>query len=470
MKPLDRVALIAKERDKLMAMGAREAKRVARGVDAARSLAEIQKLLIDFRGLAQLMKSKAPDTVRNAQLAFALANGFIQAVDPHGHLDVKSAMVARNNDADEEVSGIGVEITLQDGLPIVVSPVPDQPAERAGLRSGDIITEALNDGKVVSFKGVALDNVVSTLRGPADTTVHVKVQRGPTSFEVDILRATFKAKNVDSKMVEDMKSGGKSLKTGYIRLKNFMDENPLTGVSACSKIKDAIHALDKDGAEAYVLDLRGNGGGLLTQAICIGGIFAGKHNIVFEKDLVEGEVNPGPSREAATTDKPLVVLINGGSASASEIVAGALQGLKRAWLLGDRSFGKASVQAEQIFKFDKHISYFRTVARFYVPVLDDQGKESMRTNQRVGVMPDFQVLARPNISPDEAFVMREGDQFPYSLTAETTNWEIIRKDDVGRLQNCLDAGRRADSVYAETSGLDFQLLKAEEVLACQLGR
>lgn len=462
LKPSERVALIKHEHDLLYQIGQQESARLLAALKQRTTLISLFGQMINFHKLALDLHGEAQKDAIEGKLAVAMANAYMMALDAHAHIDLVQADNDQTSNADSTLSGIGIEISMQGKLPVVVRPIPDQPAEKAGLHSGDLITESDDENGAHPFAGMTIDQIVNLLRGPKGTKVHVHIQRGQKSFETDIVRTTFTNKNVDPRMVNDIDGH----KIGYIRLASFMDQNEETKVSACSKIADAVRDMGKQGAEGYILDLRGNGGGLLTQAVCIGGLFAGKKPIVYEKSLATGFVNQMVAPNAAITDKPLAILINGASASASEIVSGAMQGLERAWLVGDRSFGKASVQAPSPFKDDQNLLLFQTIARFYVPVTESSGKLAMRTNQRIGVVPDFEVPKNPKGNPDDDFMMREGDLLPDSLPADTKSWDSVRPSQVADIQHCLDQNRRADSVLAANPSSDYQILKAEEVLVC----
>lgn len=444
-KPQERVAYVQEDRTRILAAG-----------KAVIASIRTNRFPIDFHSLALEMRANAPADVPEGKIAVAVASGFMLAIDPHSHFDLTKLMQESDRNADQSLTGIGAELTMQDGMPTVVKPIAGGPSEKI-LQNGDVILQA--DGQVL--KGLPLDKVVGLLRGAEHTQVRLKIQRGANQLETQITRAKIVLLNVEPRVSEDL---GRTI--GYVRLGSFMDDQ------ACTKIKADIQRMqNQDKVEALILDLRNNGGGALDQAICIGGLFAGQQPIVYVKDLNTGKiVGTGKGLWPAITNKPMVVLINSGSASASEIVSGALQGLERAWLVGDRSFGKASVQSGAPLRVDPNLMFFRTTARFYVPMKGIGGTLQMRTNQRVGVVPDFEVPVKPNSTPEGLFSMREGDLFPYSLTAETKSWDLLRPSEAAVIQNCLDTGKRADGLYASRPGQDYQLLKAEEVLACELGK
>jgi carboxyl-terminal processing protease len=231
--------------------------------------------------------------------------------------------------------------------------------------------------------------------------------------------------------------------------------------NACEVIGQKIEKLTADGAKGLVFDLRGNGGGLLDEAICIGGLFAGQKVIVKVKDLEANSFEDKPSFHDSITSLPLVILIDAGSASASEVVSGAMQDHRRAWILGERSFGKGTVQAPQPF-LSRDIVLFRTIQRFYQPL--------GRTNQLVGIFPDFEVPATPDATADERFRLREADIYPHALKAESGDWKQPRPDEVSAVGACVAKDSLAKKAYAaakaKKAAVDYQLLSAEEVLKC----
>jgi carboxyl-terminal processing protease len=246
--------------------------------------------------------------------------------------------------------------------------------------------------------------------------------------------------------------------------------------TACKQIAEEIRRLEAEQVSGYILDLRANGGGQLQQARCIAGLFLGDRPIVGTKSLASQKIDwlralhpnagpelpaiwhfPGfvfdvPSKAEQLTQSPVVVLIDAYSASASEIVAGAIQDHGRGWLVGERSFGKGTVQTlltNQIPGAQVYIG--RTTSRFYLP--------SGRTNQLVGVLPDFEVPFQAAASSLERFAAREADLYPHALISENSVWAQPRKEQVTRIQNCMAS-------QSSLEGSDNQLLVAQQVLSC----
>jgi carboxyl-terminal processing protease len=271
-----------------------------------------------------------------------------------------------------EFGGLGIEVTMEDGLIKVVAPIDDTPAAKAGVMANDIIT-MLDDEAV---QGMTLNQAVDKMRGPVNTKIKLTIMRKGVEKPV-VLSITR-----DIIRVKSVRSHSEGSDVGYIRITQF-NEQTTDGLK--QSIADLKNQLGADKIKGYVLDLRNNPGGLLDQAISVSNAFLNKGEIVSTRGRNSDETqrfNARPNGDL-TGGKPLIVLINGGSASASEIVAGALQDHKRATLVGTRSFGKGSVQT--IIPLGAGNGALRlTTARYYTP--------SGRTIQAKGIVPDIEVL------------------------------------------------------------------------------
>jgi carboxyl-terminal processing protease len=269
-----------------------------------------------------------------------------------------------------EFGGLGIEVSMENGLIKVVSPIDDTPAARAGLKPGDLITHL--DGNPV--QGMTLPEAVEKMRGPVNSEVTIRLRRaGKDPFDVKLVRATIKIQSVRSHLEGD--------NIAYIRITSF---NEQTDVGLNNAMKTLKQQVGNKTLAGIVLDLRNNPGGLLDQAVAVSDAFLEKGEIVSTRgrradDAQRYNAHPGD----ITGGLPIVVLINGGSASASEIVAGALQDHHRAVLLGTRSFGKGSVQT--IIPLPGHGAMRLTTARYYTP--------SGRSIQAKGIEPDIVVEA-----------------------------------------------------------------------------
>ncbi|HTV89236.1 MAG TPA: S41 family peptidase, partial [Stellaceae bacterium] len=268
-----------------------------------------------------------------------------------------------------EFGGLGIEVSMENGLVKVVSPIDDTPAAHAGIKPGDLIVKI--DGAAV--QGMTLPQAVEKMRGPVDSDITLTISRkGQQPFDVKLTRAIIKIKSVRSHLIDN--------DIGYIRITSFTEQTDVGLQSAMTKLKDASH----DKLAGIVLDLRNNPGGLLDQAVAVASAFISKGEIVSTRGRSPDDAQRYDSHTADITGGlPMAVLINGGSASASEIVAGALKDHHRAILIGTRSFGKGSVQT--IIPLEGHGAMRLTTARYYTP--------SGRSIQALGIEPDIVVAA-----------------------------------------------------------------------------
>ncbi len=306
-----------------------------------------------------------------AKLIEAAINGMLTSLDPHSsYMDAK-AFKDMQVQTKGEFGGLGIEVTQEDGLIKVVTPIDDTPAAKAGVLSGDVIT-AIDD---MPTQGLTLDQAVEKMRGAINSPVKLKVVRGPKKEVKDftIVRDLIRVQSVRSH-VEDGD-------IGYIRVTQFTEQTADGLKAAMEKLKGEVPT---DKFKGYILDLRNNPGGLLDQSIDVVNSFIDRGEIVSTRGRTPDETQRFDARPGSDLSggKPLVVLINGGSASASEIVAGALQDHKRAMLIGTRSFGKGSVQT--IMPLGQEGALRLTTARYYTP--------SGRSIQAKGIEPDYKVL------------------------------------------------------------------------------
>ena len=359
------------------------------------------------------------------KLVEAAINGMLGSLDPHSsYMDAKSFRDMQVQTRGE-FGGLGIEVTQEDGLIKVVTPIDDTPASHAGILSGDIIT-AIDDENV---QGLSLNQAVDKMRGAPDTPVTLKILRGTSKDPIDIklTRAVIQIKSVREHQEGD--------DIGYIRITQF-NEQTFDGVrAAIQKFENDIPAAKFKG---FILDLRNNPGGLLDQSIAVVNCFLDRGEIVSTRgrnaeETMRYNAHPGDLSKG----KPVVVLINGGSASASEIVAGALQDHKRATVLGTRSFGKGSVQT--IIPLGQNNGAVRlTTARYYTP--------SGRSIQAKGIDPDVTVL----------------EDVPDDLKGkDDTKGEASLK---GHLKNGEDEKGGSQAYVPPDPKNDKQLIAAEDVL------
>jgi len=299
-------------------------------------------------------------------------NGMLTSLDPHSsYLDAKGFKDMRTQ-TEGKFGGLGIEVTQEEGFVKVVTPIDDTPASRAGVMSGDLIAIIDNE----NVQGMTLNQAVDKMRGQIGTKVKLTVLRGKdrNKVEIDLVRAEIHIKSVRSRKQEE--------DIGYVRISQFNEETAEGLKSAMQKFQQEI---PQDKFKGYIIDLRNNPGGLLDQSIQVVNTFVDKGEIVSTRGRNADETQRYTARPSAelSKGKPVVVLINGGSASASEIVAGALQDHKRATIIGTRSFGKGSVQT--IIPLGGSAGALRlTTARYYTP--------SGRSIQAKGIDPDMIIL------------------------------------------------------------------------------
>ncbi|SDM94188.1 S41 family peptidase [Afipia sp. GAS231] len=313
----------------------------------------------------------------DSKLMEGAINGMISSLDPHSRYMNAKGWSDMQETTHGEFGGLGIEVTMEDGFVKVVTPIDDTPAAKAGIMSGDVITQIDDD----TIQGLSLDQAVAKMKGPADSKIRLKIVRKGADAPVDIALVR---EVIRVKPVRYHTDGGD---IGYIRITSF---NEQTTDGLRKAITEISKEIPQDKLAGYVVDLRNNPGGLLDQAVSVTSAFMNRGEVVSTRGRTPEETQRFTARGGdLTKGKPLVVLINGGSASASEIVAGALHDHKRAMLIGTRSFGKGSVQTI-IPLGSGNGALALTTARYYTP--------SGRSIQAQGVVPDLEVL---QVVPDE---------------------------------------------------------------------
>ena len=330
------------------------------------------------------VRAQYVEEVSDEELVEAAINGMLTSLDPHSsYLSAKNFQDMRVQ-TKGEFGGLGIEVTMENGFVKVVSPIDDTPASEAGLQPGDYITHL--DGEAVL--GLTLSEAVEKMRGKVGTPINLTIRRAEEEpFDVEITRAIITIKSVRSRVIQDI---------GYIRITTFNEQTTVGLQDSVAKIKEELG----DRLHGFVIDLRNNPGGLLDQAISVTDAFLERGEIVSTRGRDEANASRVNATAGDITDgKPVVVLINGGSASASEIVAGALQDHRRAIILGTQSFGKGSVQT--ILPLQGNAAMRLTTARYYTP--------SGRSIQAKGIEPDITVELAKIEKIEEGRRRREAD-------------------------------------------------------------
>jgi len=341
------------------------------GASAKAAAADTYRQLNLFGDVFERVRADYVEKPDDGKLVEQAINGMLNGLDPHSsYMDPKSFRDMQVQTRGE-FGGLGIEVTMEDGLVKVVTPIDETPAAKAGILANDIITQL--DGEQV--QGLTLNQAVEKMRGPVNTKIKLTIMRKGQDkpIEVSITRDIIRVRSVRSRVEGD--------DVGFIRISQF---NEQTSEGLKKAISDITTQVGKDKLKGYILDLRNNPGGLLDQAISVSDAFLERGEIVSTRGRNPEETQRYSARPGDLTNgKPVIVLVNGGSASASEIVAGALQDHKRATILGTRSFGKGSVQT--IIPLGNNNGALRlTTARYYTP--------SGKSIQAKGIVPEIEVL------------------------------------------------------------------------------
>jgi len=405
--------------------------------------ANVYEQLDLFGDIFERVRGQYVEEVDSKKLIEAAINGMLTSLDPHSGYLVPKDFDDMQVQTRGEFGGLGIEVTQEDGYVKVVSPMDDTPAYDAGIEAGDFITHVNGE----SVLGLTLDAAVDMMRGPVGSEIIITVVRSGVTdpFDVSIIRDTIKLTAVRSRVVGD---------TVVLRVTTFNDQT-YSGLQAELK-KSVEEAGGMDKVNGFVVDLRNNPGGLLTQAIRVSDAFLDKGEIVSTRgrearDSERFNAQAGDLAEG----KPIVVLINGGSASASEIVAGALQDHRRAIVVGTKSFGKGSVQT--VIPLRGEGAMRLTTARYYTP--------SGRSIQALGVMPDIvvnQPRRDPNATPpteEEQAAIARRQTSEADLRGNLSN-DSMTEDE----RSLLEEERARTEEAAKLRDEDYQLAYAVDIL------
>ena len=395
--------------------------------DAANENDDVYQQLNMFGEVYERVRREYVEEVTNKELIEAAIEGMLQSLDPHSSFMNADSFKDMQVQTKGEFGGLGIEVSMEEGLVKVVSPIDDTPAFHAGIQAGDFIIEI--DGE--SVLGMSLGDAVDKMRGKINTEIVITILReNKEPFEVKIIRDKIKIQSVRAR-----KEGN----VAYLRITSFNEKTKRGLLENMKKLKDQIG----ENITGVILDLRNNPGGLLEQAIAVSDAFLNQGEIVSTR----GRISRGQQRFNATKGDisdglPIVVLINSGSASASEIVAGALQDHKRAIIMGTTSFGKGSVQT--IIPIQKHSAMRLTTARYYTP--------SGRSIQATGIIPDI-IVKQSKIEELKSFSeRRESD-----LRGHLDNPSNFKNDNNDTTET---AGNEDD----KDNFVDYQLNRALDLL------
>ena len=332
----------------------------------AKASDNIYKKINLFGEVLEKINDEYVDEINQSKSMDSAINGLLQSLDPYSAYMSPESFNEMQTETSGEFGGLGIEVGMESGVVKVISPIDDTPASRAGIKAGDYIVKIEN----TQVQGKSLSEAVDLMRGPVGSSIELTVRRRgeKKALTFNIIREIIKIQSVKSDLLEN--------NIGYIRLTSF---NENSGEQIESKIED----LEKNQyIKAYILDLRNNPGGLLSQAIRISDFFLDNGEIVSTKSRKESENRKWFAKKGDLTNgKALIVLINYGSASASEIVAGALKDHKRAIIIGENSYGKGSVQS--IIPLKNKGAIRLTIAKYYLP--------SGKSISEIGISPDIEI-------------------------------------------------------------------------------
>jgi carboxyl-terminal processing protease len=369
--------------------------------------------------------------------------------DPHTYI-TPTAWINEDRTSDSFV-GVGVIIRALQGKIVVMSPIEGGPALGAGVRARDIITHI--DGEALN--ATTPEVATKKIRGEAGTTVTLTIRRGEEAINIRIVRARINQPNITAKVL----SLGDQ-RVGYVKMNGFVD-------GSCQNLAEEISGM-QGRISGLIWDLRDNGGGSVSEATCMLGIFlgAGRDAISYRNPETGEIIQQLQTRFPQLYARPLIVLINSSSASASELVSGALQDHQRAWIVGERSFGKGTVQQLEEGGDPwnlRGVTYAHTIARFHLP--------SGRSNQLVGIVPEIEAYSSPSPSEEDRVGIREEDMYLNAIAADGERpWTSPRVSASAQLKRCAQTSGSAVRRYEADAGAaippDYAIMLSQDLLAC----
>ncbi|GLR48776.1 S41 family peptidase [Sphingomonas astaxanthinifaciens] len=398
--------------------------------------ADTYKELETFMGVFERVRANYVDKVDDHQLIKGAIDGMLASLDPHSSYLEASDFQQLKTTTDGNYGGLGLSVTQEDGTVKVIAPTEDTPADRAGIKAGDYITHL--DGELLY--GLDLDQAVEKMRGPPGSAIKLTIVRPGRDKPFDV---TLKRERIELRPVKwEIKDG-----VGVLNINQF-------SANVGDQVAAALTAMDKAAGAAkpigYIIDLRSNPGGLLDQAVSVSDAFLDRGEIVSERGRAKDDIERFYARPGDLTGgKPLIVLVDAGSASAAEIVAGALQDHRRALVMGERSFGKGSVQT--VIQLDQNSALRLTTARYYTP--------SGRSVQAGGIDPDIVVPQLSDPDYKDRPTVREADLRRHLISQNKVDDKLLEKDD------SVDPRFNLTAAELEKKGVkDFQLDYAVKAL------
>ena len=410
-------------------------------------LADAGAQRVDFDALADFIAAHTPKDKVSERVARGINAYFAVVFDPHTQLSTRRDLAESMRGADPGYVGVGIGVFQMGTRYLITAVTPGGPAHAGGVRIHDEITRV--DGQPVG--GLSLQAMIDAVRGKPGTAVNLTLSRAGRPLEVTLTRRTIVREALETELLKSQ-----TATYGYLRLQDFMASR------ACDDTALAIRRQRGKGATGWILDLRGNPGGSITMAACVAGLFLGPQTLVAWK--IDTDTQARRDYHATSdrvTTAPLVVLVDGTSASGSELLAGALQHYQRAWIVGEPTFGKGSTQSIRAFTLPGATGLIRseTTGLFFLP--------SGRTSQLDGVTPDFVVPFRPGASEEERFIPREKDAYVRPMRHAQGPWTSPRPEEIASVSACVEQRGQARSRYESSpTQADYPRLYAIDVLEC----
>jgi carboxyl-terminal processing protease len=381
------------------------------------------------------------------------------AEDAHAWIEPSETFELSRFKIEDDYFGVGIGFYKIRSQLAVKSLMRDAPAFKAGIRLNDTIL-TFNGKKT---ENLSVEQVENEIRNKKSDPLLLTFRHGAVVKAVKLVPKKVKLENVQSRKIIDV-VGGESISIGYIRISSFMKDQ------VCLQVNDAITKLQQEGVKAFMLDVRNNGGGIIDEAVCVAGLFLGQNQEVVSVHTFDHKITKYISRTALATSLPLVTLINRNSASASEFLAGSFQDHSRSLLIGERSFGKGTIQNVGPWEGHQGLHRAQTVARFYLP---GNLMRAPHTNQIYGIFPDIEAYESPAPKENDIFAFREADYSPIVLKEEGP--ELFRPNPLTEIKyrNCShdfnDAVEKYHSSLIDNKTTeDYPMLVALEVLKCDL--
>jgi carboxyl-terminal processing protease len=402
---------------------------------------------IDFTAIVDFLKTRTPREKESELTARGINEYFAVVFDPHTQISTRHDLADSINGQDKSYVGVGINVFKLGTRYLITSVNPDGPAFSRGVKANDFLMHI--DGR--SARELSLEQLIALVRGKETTPVALTLMRNGQSLEVVVPRQRISRQALEAKLLEWEKRT-----YGYVRLQDFMN------AKACEKTTSILQKYRKQGAQGWILDLRGNTGGSISIAVCVAGLFLGAQALVAYK--IDTETRHRQDYVGASdkvTSSPLVILVDGASASGSELLAGAIQDAQRGWIVGEQTFGKGTAQSVHAFELPGTTGLIRndTTGLFFLA--------SGRTTQFQGITPDFVVPSRPGATEEEKFIPREKDAYVAPIAYNQKSWISPRRKEIDKVAACIEQkskARSGDAAFQSQS--DYQVLYALDVLDC----